>query len=169
MKKESWKIVKENTNYKISNQGRFKNVKNNIIIKTSITNANYETVGFKFNGENKRKLIHRLVATAFIPNPYNKPQVNHIDGNKLNNSVDNLEWVTGSENTKHSYDIGFKKKPHSISNSKKVEVIKITGEKIGVFNSLSNACKLLKLHKAHAGACARGETKQHKGYILNYL
>lgn len=50
------------------------------------------------------KKVHRLVAMAFIPNLYNKPQINHKDWNKLNNNIDNLEWVTQSENVKHSYD-----------------------------------------------------------------
>lgn len=54
--------------------------------------------------------IHRLIAVAFIPNPHNKPQVNHIDGNSINNSIDNLEWVTAKENVNHAWDNGLIKR-----------------------------------------------------------
>lgn len=59
------------------------------------------------NGTNRTCFIHRLIALAFIPNPNNLPQVNHIDGNKLNNSIENLEWVTSQENVVHSYETGL--------------------------------------------------------------
>jgi len=59
------------------------------------------------NGKTKKKRLHRLLAINFIPNPKNKPQVNHIDGNKHNNSLSNLEWVTRGENIKHAYDNGL--------------------------------------------------------------
>jgi hypothetical protein len=62
--------------------------------------------------------IHRLLAICFIDNPHNKPQVNHIDGNSLNNSLTNLEWVTAKENIRHAWDIGLCT-PHSIRGSKK--------------------------------------------------
>lgn len=66
-------------------------------------NKGYLFVSAHENGRRKNLLIHRLVAQAFIPNPENKPEINHIDGNPHNNRVDNLEWVTSSENRKHAY------------------------------------------------------------------
>lgn len=71
------------------------------------TNGFYPKVILYDRGRRQDKYIHRLVALAFIPNPEGKEQVNHIDGNRMNNVVSNLEWVTPSENQKHSYSIGL--------------------------------------------------------------
>lgn len=67
----------------------------------------YARVSYEHDGKKKRAAIHRLVALAFIPNPENKPVVNHIDGNKRNNAVENLEWATYAENTLHAYRMGL--------------------------------------------------------------
>ena len=75
-------------------------------LKGIIDNSGYREVTI----DNKQKLVHRIVAERFIPNPENKPCVNHKDGNKLNNDISNLEWCTYSENTKHAYENGLEKK-----------------------------------------------------------
>ena len=72
-----------------------------------VLNSGYASVSLSSNNTKKRFLVHRLVATSFIPNIDNKPQVNHIDGNKLNNSVSNLEWTTQSENMTHAVKLGL--------------------------------------------------------------
>ncbi len=71
-----------------------------------------------YNGNYKNYKIHRLVAKAFIPNPENKPTVNHIDGYKMNNCINNLEWTTYSENSQHALKIGLIKYGEENSNAK---------------------------------------------------
>lgn len=88
--------------YQITSWGRVWNVDKEKFVRPEIHHKGYLRVDL-FNGFGKRKhfKVHRLVASAFIPNPDNKPQVNHKDGNKQNNSFTNLEWVTDKENKKH--------------------------------------------------------------------
>lgn len=80
-------------------------------IKTSVNNNGYVKVVLCSNYKIKNYLLHRLVAIAFIKNKKRLPDINHIDGNKKNNSIENLEWVTKSQNTRHSISIGRHKSP----------------------------------------------------------
>ena len=114
---EIWKEIQDYEGlYEVSNLGRVKNlerlvknkhgyrkVKEKILTATSF---NYACV-FLSNGNVKQHYVHRLVATAFIPNPFNKEMVNHKSGNKLDNRLTNLEWVTRSENTIHAIENGL--------------------------------------------------------------
>jgi hypothetical protein len=75
--------------------------------KTSVINSGYEMTWLSKNNKSKGRTVHRLVAEAFITNPDNLPQVNHKDGNKLNNCVENLEWTSRSQNMKHLFRIGL--------------------------------------------------------------
>ena len=96
--------------YQISNYGNVKSLLSNKILKPSIVayrDPNRNNGYYVVNLKGKLYYIHRLVAENFIPNPNHLPQVNHIDGNKQNNKVDNLEWCTASENIKHAYSMGL--------------------------------------------------------------
>ena len=77
-------------------------------LKQETTNRGYKRLSLSINGKHERWSVHRLVALLFIPNPEQKLQVNHIDGNKENNNVNNLEWCSASENCKHAFRIGLK-------------------------------------------------------------
>lgn len=113
---EIWVWIKDYKGlYQISNYGRVKSFPRNTTSKIRIMKPLLSRSGYLYVSLKKKKTkrfrfeIHRLVALAFIPNPENKTTVNHKDGIKLNNCVENLEWATKSENMQHSYDIGLRK------------------------------------------------------------
>lgn len=116
-------------NYQVSNLGNFRNKVNNRLLKQRVSETGYYVICISLGSRNNKKTIrvHKAIAEAFIPNPENKPQVNHIDGNKLNNCVNNLEWVTASENIQHAFDNGLNKPKrgyeHSSSKLTKEDVL----------------------------------------------
>lgn len=99
---EIWKPVNNYDGYyEVSNLGKIRNTKTGHILKPSVNEFGYEYVTL-FKGKSKSHLrVHRILAMAFIDNPHGKTQINHIDHNKRNNSLDNLEWVTPLENVEH--------------------------------------------------------------------
>lgn len=114
--KEFWKIIEEFPNCLISNNGNIKTLKT-LEDRTTHINSGYELVVLTKNKRKYSRLIHRLVAQSFIPNPENKPCVNHLNGIKTDNRVANLEWVTYKENIEHAVKTGLidyskRKNPH---------------------------------------------------------
>lgn len=92
--------------YTVSNLGNVRSVRRNKLLTLQLRRG-YPSVILQYEGFRKNEAVHRLVALVFIPNPENKEQINHIDGNKENNCTCNLEWVTASENTKHAHTLGL--------------------------------------------------------------
>ena len=144
---EEWKNIPEFEGYQISNIGRVRSIdrfsgnrkgiiKGKELVQTSNKRRYLEVRLFK-NNKSTAKVIHRLVANAFIPNPESKPQVNHIDGNKLNNRVDNLEWMSNSENQKHAYSLGLQPSRAGENNSK----AKLTDKDVTLLKELYNSGK----------------------------
>ena len=109
MKEKVYCYKGEETNYIVYEDGRVFDKKKNKFIIPFYNNSGYATIGIYIGKKSYIRSIHRLVAETFIPNPENKPQVNHIDGNKQNNHVSNLEWNSPSENRKHAYRTGLHK------------------------------------------------------------
>lgn len=118
--KEEWRdIVGYEGLYKVSNFGNVYSVRSDKRLKHSKNRGGYLFVVLCTDGKQKQFKVHRLVAISFLTNPDNKPQVNHIDEDKTNNRLDNLEWVTAKENTNY----GSRNKKAAKSNSKNIKVI----------------------------------------------
>lgn len=110
LKKEVWKDIVvdgEKLKYRISNLGRLFSKNKNDVCKYSYDQRGYPQVVL-YGSKRISRRIHRLVAIAYIPNPENKREVNHKDGNKLNTRASNMEWVTSKENTNHAFKIGIR-------------------------------------------------------------
>lgn len=114
MNNEIWKTLEENKNYQVSNLGRvrsvFKGEGKEIVMKPVVDKGGYLRIGLSGGSRSKHttRLVHQLVALAFIPNPSGYREINHIDGNKLNNTVSNLEWCSRSHNVSEAFRLGLK-------------------------------------------------------------
>lgn len=131
--KEEWKKYPEFPKYEVSDYGQVKNIETGNIIKLGTNPKGYIIAILWIDGKQVGRQVHRMVSMSFIDNIYSKPQVNHKDGNKTNNKLDNLEWVTRSENMRHAFDVlGYE-----VSN--KIDIRLIDGDTIEVFNSIADA------------------------------
>lgn len=104
-----WKPVKDFEDYYLINRnGEVFSIRSKIIMKTRIGTDGYVFINLKVKGKNYTKKIHRLVALTLIENPFNLPQINHKDGNKTNNNVNNLEWVNAKQNCLHAINTNLR-------------------------------------------------------------
>ena len=152
--------------YKISNFGNVYSEKSNRVLKYNVNKKGYSYVVLTNGGYRKTHKLHRLVAQAFIPNPENKPHVNHIDEDKTNNRVDNLEWVTHTENQNH----GTRNLRISASLKNRKDLSKSVYCSNGnIYPSIAEASRKLNLDKSDIGKNCKGLNKHVGNYTFKYM
>lgn len=184
---EIWKEIKDyNGSYEASNYGAIRSLNyahtnTTRELKQETTKFGYKRVVLCKDGVAKRYLIHRLIAETFIENQDNKPCIDHIDGNRGNNAIDNLRWCTYSENLhnpithtkrctslsgEHNPMFGVTSEKHP--NSKKITQYTMDGSHIKQWNSIVDASKSLGLNRCCIKDCCRGRQKSAGGYLWKY-
>lgn len=156
---EEWKVIENATNYEVSNYGQVRNKNTNKILKQTLING-YFAIGLCINNNKTTAFLHRLVAIRFLVCPDETFVVNHKDGVKTNNNVDNLEWISQSENVKHAYRLNLHK-PNSINVSqytldnvfvREYESLREAERETGVYCGLiSNVCRGIRGRKTAGG------------------
>lgn len=166
---EIWKDIEGYEGlYQVSNMGRVKSLRRNIILREGISRG-YSVLNLSKNGNPLTKKVHRLVATAFIPNPNNYPIVNHKDENRTNNCVDNLEWCTQEYNL--NYGTGNKKRALSNTNGKRSKPVlqySLDGTFIKEWKSTMDVERMTGYSGGHISACCRNIRKTAYGYLWKY-
>lgn len=164
---KQWKKIfvdGQETFYSVSSEGEVKNNKTGRLLNFS-TEQEYKFAAISLgHGIMKRKRVHRLVAEAFIPNPLNKPYVNHKDGVRYHNNVENLEWVTPSENSQHAVDtglIGYQKR-------RSVRQYNLKGEWLMSFDSVTEAGRQTGTQQSKITECCRGNRRTAGEYQWRY-
>lgn len=160
--------------YQASNQGRIKSlpkrkgkgngyIKEEEILKASVEAHGYERVVLGKDGKKKKYQVHRLIAATFIPNEENKQQVNHINGNKADNRVENLEWCTDSENMQHAFQNGLINIP-----TRSVIQLDLQGTLIKEWDSITEAEAATGVRRGNIWSCCVGKRKTANGYKWKY-
>ena len=154
--KEIWKKIDGYDGYEVSKQGRIKNTMTGRILKPQDNGGGYEQVTLCKDGKSKKLQVHRLVAQAFIDNPNDLETVNHIDEDKHNNNVENLEWLSSGDNTRYSQ-------------SKQVNQYDLqSGRLICTYSSLSDCCRITGFNQSTISMACRGMYKRAYDYIWRY-
>lgn len=164
---EVWKEIKGFPKYQISNMGNirsFSDKKKGKTLKPQINKKGYYSILLYSDGKPHPKKVHRLVAEAFIPNLEHKEQINHINGIKTDNRIENLEWCTNSENQIHAYKNGLEK-PRC---KRKVKQYSLNNEYIKTYEYIKDAKKELGINEASISLVCKGKRKTAGGYIWKY-
>jgi len=152
-------------NYLVSNDGQIRSIKSNKVLSCSSIRGGYKSFTAQFNKKKKTIKVHRMVALAFIPNEDTKKNiVNHKDGNKLNNNVDNLEWVTLRQNNQHAIDTGLIK-----ITKRKIHQCNLDGEILNTYDTMMGAGRETNIDPAGIAKCCKGTRKTAGGYKWKFV
>lgn len=162
-----WRVLKRNNNYCVNERGEVLSLRKNKILSPKRNWDGYLRIQLWEHNHCKYISIHRLVAEEFIPNPTNKPFVNHIDGDKTNNSVDNLEWCTQQENIRHAWDTGLSRPHFNSKLSKAVWQCDSSGNKIKMFPSTMEVERQLGIKHSNISYACKHNSTCH-GYRWKY-
>lgn len=162
-----WRIIEDYPNYLVSNTGKIWSLRTDKELQKPLDQYGYERVTLHNENGQRATLVHRIVANAFIPNPENKKTVNHIDCNKTNNSVENLEWATDSEQMRHAYDNGLFEScnRHKYDRHPPIRCIE-TGE---VFISQRELARHLNVNEICICLALKGKIRHAGGYHFEYV
>ena len=160
---EIWKPIQGYEGlYEISNTGKVKSLIKGRLLKPANHVKGYLFTTLTKDGKHSRFYIHRLVASAFLGSESRDKEVNHIDGNKKNNCVENLEWCTGIENKEHAYINGLRKSRAQVP----VEMFSVNGEFICKFPSVATASRMTGIHGGRISSCCNGKCKSVNGHVF---
>lgn len=163
---EIWKDT-EYENYEVSNFGKVRNKNTGYILTPAVHHKGYLKAQMKDNTKHVGRFIHRLVAIAFIPNPSNLPQIDHLDNDKTNNHVSNLEWVTGKENHRRKVADGLNVVPENAGRQKQpIKAFLKDGTFVGEFPYITKAAEELGLEQSAISLVLKGTYKSTKGYVF---
>ena len=165
---EEWKPT-QYKNYEVSNKGRVRNKKTKAIHRPYKNKKGYLQVTLRDGGKYHIGLVHRLVAMAFLDNPSHKETVNHKDGNKENNNVNNLEWNTVKENIQHSIKVLGVDPAKGLDKTHEKNKRKILRSDGKIYNSIKEAKKDIGKPSAHIVEVCQGKLKKTAGYGWSYL
>ena len=165
LESEQWRAVEGYPEYEVSNLGRVKG--HGKIMKPYKHRVTYKMVDLYKSGKRvARGMVHRMVANAFIPNPDNKPEVNHIDGNPSNNRVDNLEWVTHYENHLHAHRTGLIPEKNRMKRTGKFT---LDGVLLETYISMSEAARKNGIRYQDVQKMCSGIKKSYDGYTYKII
>ncbi len=159
-----WKTVSEFDGYEVSDLGEVRNKKTRHVLKPWVGTGGYLYIAFSVNGTGHTKRLHRIVAEEFCKRTDNKNQINHKDGNKRNNTANNLEWCSQSENMVHAYQTGLQK---CVGNHPVHKVVCVTDGR--VFRTIREASEFYGINRNKIRACCdRKSTRSNDGLLFRF-